>query len=281
MNERFSAVLLSGVLFLLAGCSSGRIGGVYILDHGLVVADANPQLQRAVLVTDDQLIEVRGSPIPVLKSGDWIVFQRFLPRTHLVRTSRLRSDQRLPQTHADRFLVAVNALTGEQIGVPHPWDNGDDIIDSVIQVENRLVAAVKTRYVVQTQFSELRYFECALPECVWEAIPEARGRKLVPRDVPLGPFADLRTTAAPRSRDRLNPAKTVSPRWSGITTFEEFQRRGMHRGDWGQLFERERDLRWEAVLTRPDGREIVLLRQNDAGTAPVLDLAVPKEWRPR
>lgn len=281
MSVRFTTVLLGAALVWSTGCSSGRIGGVYILDHGLVVADANPQLQRAVLVTDDKLVEVRGAPIPALKSGEWIVFQRFLPRTHLVRTSRLRSDQRLPQTHADRFLVAVRVTTGEEINVPHPWDNGDDIIDSVIQMENHLIAAVKTRYVVQTQFSELRYFECTLPQCVWEAIPEARGRKLVPRDVPLGPFADLRTAAAPRARDRGNPAKTVSPRWSGIASFEEFQRRGLHRGDWGQLLERERDLRWEAVLTRPDGREIVLLRQNDAGTASVLDLTIPKEWRPR
>lgn len=266
---------------MTGGCSSGRIGGVYILDHGLVVADADKELQRAVLVTHDKLVPVQGAPIPALKSGDWIVFQRFLPRAHLVKTSRLRSDQRLPQMHADRLLIAVHSATGEQIDVPHPWDNGDDIIDTVIQVENKLVAAVKTRYVVQTQFSELRYFECTLPQCEWQAIPETRGRKLVPRDVPLGPFADLRTAAAPSSRAVRAPRKAPAPRWSGVTSFEEFQRRGLHRGEWGQLAERERDLRWEAVLKRPDGSEIVLLRQNDAGTASVLDLAIPKEWRPR
>ncbi|MBL8878984.1 MAG: hypothetical protein JNG88_07675 [Phycisphaerales bacterium] len=279
--KRLAACWFVLLTFAAAGCSSGRIGGVYILDHGLVVADADKELQRAVLVTDAKLVPVQGAPIPALKSGEWIVFQRFLPRAHLVKTSRLRADQRLPQMHADRLLFAVHADTGRQIDVPHPWDNGDDIIDSVIQVENKLVAAVKTRYVVQTQFSELRYFECSLPQCEWEAIPENRGRKLVPRDVPLGPFADLRASAAPTDRDGRNPRKTTAPRWSGITTFEEFQRRGLHRGEWGQLTERERDLRWEAVLKRPDGREIVLLRQNDAGTASVIDLAIPKEWRPR
>lgn len=278
---RIASALVAFLVCAISGCSSGRIGGVYILDHGVVVADADKDLQHAVLATDQKLVHVQGMPIPVLKSGDWIVFQHFLPRTHLVRTSRLRSDQRLPQMHADRLLLAVNTDTGQKIEVPHPWDSGDDLIDSVIQVGNQLVAAVKTRYVVQTQFIELRYFECTLPECTWEAIPEARGRKLVPRDVPLGPFADLRTTATPKVRDWKDPRKTVAPRWSGITSFEEFQRRGLHRGEWGQILERERDLHWEAVLTRPDGTEVVLLRQNDAGTAPVLDLAIPKEWRPQ
>jgi hypothetical protein len=275
MNVRFSSirwpVLLAAVILLfVAGCSSGRVGGFYLLDSAVAVEDARADFQRTAVYRDRKVEKLHGTLVPTVAAGRWLVLQELVQKPRMVRTSVMRPEQRLPVWVYDHRLSAYDLETGQVTPLANTLDTDDTQMRDVRLVGDRLLAIEDERYNVQAQPGPPRYMVCTVPDGDWVALPRAEGKRLFSHPVKVGKFADLRTPAA---QSTSQPAHRKSSRWGPITSFADLKARGLTHGDWGELFEREVSGRDEVVLKTRSGQEIVLLKQN------VLD--IPNYWWPK
>ena len=94
-RQRIKARLLTfvgpAVVLGVAGCSSGRVGGVYVLDGAVAVEDAVPDWQQTVVVKDGRAIRLRGTLVPTTAATSWLVVDESIPVMHMLRTSKMRA----------------------------------------------------------------------------------------------------------------------------------------------------------------------------------------------
>ncbi len=269
IRPRTLPVLLPA-LAAAAGCSSGRIGALYIFDQAVVAEDACADYQRSVVLREGRVTPQRGRLVPPTGPGPWLVFAEQVPALRPVRTSPMRSEQRLPKWVADHRLRCLDLTTGVLTPLPNPLDSDDEHIRSLRVVRDRLYAAVESRFNVPEPRPAPRYHAFPLPAGPWEPIPAEEGRRVFPHNWLPSRFVDARTVAEPPTPETA--ARKHLPVTERTPLVEELRRRGLTPGTWGDIFERTRTTGRETVFRAPDGRETVLLRQNDAGYGDVSPL---------
>lgn len=277
--HRGTPLILLPALAAVAGCNSGRINALYIFDQAVVAEDARADYQRSVVLRDGQVTPQRGRLVPPSGPGGWLVFAEKQPILRQVRTSPMRPEQRLPAWAADHRLRCFDLATGAVTTLPNPYDSDDEHIRMLRVVRDRLYAAVEQRFNVPEPGTAPRYYAYTLPAGPWEPLRDAEGRRVFPRNWVPSRFVDARTGAEPPTREAA--ARAHIPATDSTPLVDELRRRGLAPGPWGNVFERTRGTGRETVFQAPDGRETVLLRQNDAGYGAVspLDLSVREGGR--
>ena len=276
---RRTPLVLLPALAAVVGCNSGRIGALYLFDQAVVAEDARAEYQRSVVLRDGHVTPQRGRLVPPSGPGGWLVFAEKLPALRQVRTSPMRQEQRLPTWAADHRLRCLDLATGVVTLLPNPYDSDDEHIRMLRVAGGRLYAAVEQRFNVPEPGTAPRYYACTLPAGPWEPIRDEEGRRIFPRNWVPSRFVDARTVAEPPTREAA--ARAHLPATDRTPLVDELHRRGLAPGSWGDVFERVRGAGRETVFRAPDGRETVLLRQNDAGygDASPLDLSVREGGR--
>ncbi|MGE0481231.1 MAG: hypothetical protein AB7Q17_12235 [Phycisphaerae bacterium] len=248
-----AAALLSA---LGTGCASGRVGSLYVLDDALVVGEAGSP--RTAIWCAGRVSVRRGSPVAVTRGGAWVVLREDAPALHDVRTSEMRSDQRLPLKTIDRRLTALNVRTAESRPIAHEFDSADRQIAGLVVVDDALVGATTERFHVPPAAMPWVYSRYDLPGGPWAPLDREEGRRVLPRGAAKGGFADAR-----RSRSGAAADDAPAADWAGVATFAELKARGLNSGSWGTVDERQAAGRWEVVFTPPGGAPAVLLRQGE------------------
>lgn len=259
--------LVAGFFPVLAGCYSGRVGGLRLLDNAVLIEDyAYPRL---AIVANGKVAQLQGdSFVPMTRSGRWVVAQETVSQFHWVRADTNQADApRLPLTFRDRKLTAYDLETGETRLIANTLDGDDTQITDLRLDGDRLVAKAATRYASGWKPVEGRFFAYTLPNGPWEPLSNVEGGKVLPRTGWERKFENLRTQdrakpAGPRPR---TPPAANPLTWERVTTFEELKTKGLNRGDWGEIFERQVKNAWEVVFQPPDGGELIVFRQNDGG----------------
>lgn len=227
-----------------------------MLDRAIVVGEAGTA--RTALWCEGRVTVRPGLPVAVARGGDWIVLREDTPALHDVRTSEMRSDQRLPLKTIDRRLTAVNVRTAESRPIAREFDNDDRQIAGMIVVDDVLIAATTERYHVQPAAMPWVYSRYDLPDGPWTPLDREDGRRLLPRGAAKGGFGDARRTRSGAAMD--DPPATD---WAGVATFAELKARGLNSGSWGAVDERQVAGRWEVVFTPPGGAPMTLQRQGE------------------
>jgi hypothetical protein len=309
------AASTAAVVLCAAGCSSGRIGAVYVLDDAIVVQDATPEFHRTAVYQDGRVTTLRGTVVPMISAGRWLVLEEGVPTVRPIRTSPMRPEQRLPAWVNNRRLQAFDLQTGQLVKLPNTLENDDRQICFLRVQGDRLLARVGDRYNVQSEAGEVHFHALHLPDGAWEPLPPATGQKLFGQYTLACPFADLRhgrsaaagehaageraaeepgagerAAGEPIARARAaaepgagepaagQPAARGRPKsgWGVIASFEELKAKGLSHGDWGELLERSDNQRWGIE------RWEVVLKTPDGQEVVLLRqnaLDVPKAWR--
>lgn len=247
-------------LMLTAGCTTGRVGALYVFDDAVVVEDASDQWPTTALVTPDRVFHFRGTVVPIRAVRAWIVVDEPVSLLGMVRTSRLRSQQRLPATMQSHRLHLVEVATGHSRRLPDPPDTNDERVHALRLDGVRLLAAVGERFTVQSEPGRLRYVCLNLPDGQWEALSAEEAARAAGRFGPAAKFADLRSSATGAPGNGPAVPERGGSRWGAVRSFVELRNRGLSRGDWGEIVEREELGRWLVVYRGPDARERVVLR---------------------
>jgi hypothetical protein len=292
------------ILLWTAGCSSGRVGAFYLLDDAVAVEDAHVPYQRTAVYSHDRVSTLKGVLVPTTAAGRCLVVEEGVYAVRPVRTSAMRADQRFPKWVIDHVLRTYDLTTGEIRTLPNPLDSDDEHLMQLRLVGDGLFAAIGHRLNVQLETEPARYAAYRLPDGPWQPLTLTDGRLAFPRYWTPVRFVDLRTagrrgasdaqqpatptpvvqpptaatpaapsgdaptpSAPPAATGPATPAVASASRWGRIASFADLGARGLTEGDWGRLIERQVRDRWEVVYRSPDGREFVLLRQNDGGNA--------------
>lgn len=257
-DTRPPTLLLVGVLLTAAGCSSGRVGGMYVLDEAVAVREAH--YDRTAVVAGDELFYASGRLVPMIRSSRYIATETPFKQIRLIRRSRI-NPERIPQFVVDRKFRVYDVLNGDSWLVPDMLDNDDEEVTQVCHDGRRLVASVIPRYALANDQPEARFYSLELPDGVWTETSRNDA------------FPALRTAAAPRfALDLRNDPRTGTPaspgtEWIDVRSFGDLERRGLNRGDWGEITERGKDGRAQTIFTSASGKQFVLFDQNDGGAA--------------
>ncbi len=271
-----SRLLPASVLFLITslavlctcGCSSGRIGGLYLLNGAVAVEDAVADWQQTVLVKDGQATHYHGTLVPTTSVTGWLVIDELAPKMHMLRTSKMRPEQRFPVFRDDHCLYRLDLDSGKATPLSISLDTDDEQVRMLRLDGDWLLIAVGERYNVQSEPIPLRYVRYHLPDGPLDSIAPDEVNRIFPRYRHIARFADFRTdagafaTSAPAAQpsspsDQPRRSRSI---WNSITSFQELQSRGLARGDWGELTEREFLGRRQAIYISPQGKEITLFR---------------------
>ncbi|TWT45094.1 hypothetical protein RAS1_15150 [Phycisphaerae bacterium RAS1] len=246
------------VLAMLAGCSSGRVGGMYVLDEAVAVREAH--YDRTAVVAGDEMFYAAGRLVPMIRSSRYIATDTPIKQIRLVRRSRI-NPERIPQFVVDRKFRVYDVLNGDSYLVPDMLDNDDDEVTQVCNDGQRLVASVIPRFVLSNDQPEARFYALELPDGVWTQTSRNSA------------FPALRAAAAPRfALDLRNDPRTGTPAdsgsgWIDVRSFGDMEQRGLNRGEWGEIMERAKDGRSQTLFTSNSGKQFLLFDQNDGGAA--------------
>lgn len=274
LRPHFAGVLLltaGGIVAGACGCgarSSGLIGGIHVLDDGIVVEDRYYPYSAVVSHATGgggRVTPAVGWLVPMIESGPWIVTYDSTRTLRNVRKSRLNEDTRLPQWLDDRTLQAINVHSGTVTEIPNTLDSNDDGIVRLRVKGASLIAEVTARYHVGVSEVAARYFIYTLPDGPWQPVSTGDGRAMLGARRIRYAFEDLRRDAGPASGSGVRPPPRA--RWAQARSFDDLSADGLAEGDWGKLAQRQVARRWETVYTSPAGADTVILRENDLGAA--------------